>query len=426
MPRLGLRSKIVLSTSVALCVLAVALGVALSYRHEATTRKLTLAHDEEIARITAARISGILQRFSRRLQDLGADLMHAPLDAPAIEPVFKRHSDLLYVFDAGVSLYDEDGNFIWGDAAFAGHFPESPAKPPIFDKVRAKQHPVVSNIFQMPLFKHDLVAIAAPLLDAQHEFRGMIAGFSQLGHSPIDRHYTPALEIRVGHEGYAYLVDGNGRAIHHRRASLVGAKVDGAHAGEPGADRAGALFTRDYIGNTVVRGFGPVPGTEWHVVVQERWDVIVKPMRRYSAVLLALLMLGLAALTFLTSWRITRTLRPVVDLTEGAKAIAAGDFGHTIEAHTGDEVQELAEQFNLMARALDASYASLREEIAERQKTEDSLRESEERFRTLFESAGDAIFLHDTHGRIVDVKPMRLQLAGLHTRRTPFHAYRGF
>jgi diguanylate cyclase (GGDEF)-like protein/PAS domain S-box-containing protein len=42
-------------------------------------------------------------------------------------------------------------------------------------------------------------------------------------------------------------------------------------------------------------------------------------------------------------------------------------------------------------------------DITERVRTEDELRESEMRYRTLFDSAADAIFVHDLRGRFVDV-----------------------
>ena len=56
---------------------------------------------------------------------------------------------------------------------------------------------------------------------------------------------------------------------------------------------------------------------------------------------------------------IGRILRPVKDLARGAERIAGGDFDYTINATTGDEIQELSQQFNLMAGALKESYMVL-------------------------------------------------------------------
>jgi signal transduction histidine kinase len=53
-------------------------------------------------------------------------------------------------------------------------------------------------------------------------------------------------------------------------------------------------------------------------------------------------------------------------LTEAAKALAGGHFERSIEVHTGDEMETLADQFNTMARELQASYAHLEQRVADR------------------------------------------------------------
>ena len=58
--------------------------------------------------------------------------------------------------------------------------------------------------------------------------------------------------------------------------------------------------------------------------------------------------------------------------------LPSGDFDYNIEANTGDEVQELAHQFNIMAQALKAYYAELEDRVKRRTS---ELAESEERFR---------------------------------------------
>jgi nitrate/nitrite-specific signal transduction histidine kinase len=74
-----------------------------------------------------------------------------------------------------------------------------------------------------------------------------------------------------------------------------------------------------------------------------------------------------AGFIFLLSGAITR---PILALTKGAEVIARGELDYNIKAETGDEIQQLAEQFNEMARALKESYTGLEQKVADRTKQE--------------------------------------------------------
>ncbi|MBM4446761.1 MAG: HAMP domain-containing protein [Chloroflexi bacterium] len=86
-----------------------------------------------------------------------------------------------------------------------------------------------------------------------------------------------------------------------------------------------------------------------------------------------------AAVIFLLSRAITR---PILALTKGAEVIAKGELDYSISADTGDEIQQLAEQFNDMAKALKESYTDLERKVEDRTKQE---RQRAEQLRTINE-----------------------------------------
>jgi nitrogen fixation/metabolism regulation signal transduction histidine kinase len=53
---------------------------------------------------------------------------------------------------------------------------------------------------------------------------------------------------------------------------------------------------------------------------------------------------------------VRRLIRPIEQLIDAAQEVAAGNFGHKISARTGDEIEELAVQFNRMSAELQESY----------------------------------------------------------------------
>jgi len=136
-----------------------------------------------------------------------------------------------------------------------------------------------------------------------------------------------------------------------------------------------------------------VPGTRWGLVTRQRWDVIVRPVHRYNLLLSLFLLAGAAASALLVFISIGKVLRPVRELSEGARRIAAGDFRHTIAASTGDEIEELARQFNTMARSLKDLYAGLEEKVDSRTR---EVLEQQRRLAVVEERSRVARDLHDS------------------------------
>ncbi len=90
----------------------------------------------------------------------------------------------------------------------------------------------------------------------------------------------------------------------------------------------------------------------------------------------------LAIIATLTSFMARTITEPIRALTRGAEIIAKGKLDHSIEVNTGDEIDQLAKQFNTMTVALKESYENLEQKVEDRTRQE---RQRAEQLRTINE-----------------------------------------
>jgi len=91
--------------------------------------------------------------------------------------------------------------------------------------------------------------------------------------------------------------------------------------------------------------------------------------------------------------------RPILELDCGARLIGEGNFDHRLKLETGDELEELASRFNIMASRLKASYGALEEKVRDRTR---ELEQSNQQLRRLFDGISDGISVIDRSYRIVN------------------------
>jgi nitrate/nitrite-specific signal transduction histidine kinase len=175
--------------------------------------------------------------------------------------------------------------------------------------------------------------------------------------------------LRTESGAYAYLVRDDGQVMFHTNVSRIGDDfserpiVQRVLLGE-----TGALRTVDPQGREIVASFSPVPGTGWGLVTEESWERLIRSSQSYRQTLLLLLFLGVVAPSLAIAVGVRRITRPIAELTSAAQELAAGNFDQTITTNSGDELEDLAEQFNRMAAQLQESYQDLERRVADRTK----------------------------------------------------------
>jgi signal transduction histidine kinase len=175
--------------------------------------------------------------------------------------------------------------------------------------------------------------------------------------------------LKIGVAGVAYVVDAGGTLIAHPDISLVLKKTDlralpqVAALEQPDTARADA---RNLAGDEVFAAHARIPTLKWTVLVETPRSEAFAPL--YDSVIrLGLLLVAALAVATAASFFLARALvRPIRALQQGAARIGAGELDQRIAVTSGDELEGLAEQFNQMGAALQASYAGLERKVEER------------------------------------------------------------
>ena len=172
---------------------------------------------------------------------------------------------------------------------------------------------------------------------------------------------------RIGEDVEALVVGPRGRLIAHSDPEVrLGTdlaelpQVAGMMKSEP------VNFGKDTNGRSVLTAGASIPRTNWYVFFEQPLNQALAPV--YGLLYrTAWLLAGGILLAVLAGILLARQLvTPIKALQVGAQQLEASDFGHRIEVHTGDEIEELANQFNRMAGELHGSYSRLEQKVAER------------------------------------------------------------
>ena len=181
-------------------------------------------------------------------------------------------------------------------------------------------------------------------------------------------------QIKVGKAGGAYVVGSDGNLIAHTNISLVLKKSDLSSLPQVAAAREIPLnpgqeevsVARDLQGRQVLTTYAPISPLGWFIFLEqplaEAFVSLYASIFRTALFVLAGIVLSILASLILARKMVT----PIRALRDGAAKIGAGDFGHRIDLHTGDELESLGEEFNQMTTRLRESYAHLEEKVKAR------------------------------------------------------------
>jgi len=126
--------------------------------------------------------------------------------------------------------------------------------------------------------------------------------------------------------------------------------------------------------STSIIGFAPVPETSratnsdldkssWHTFVWQASDELFAPIHHFLTWMAVFSLVAVGLMTSLGYLAAHRIVMPVRRLQAAAQLIGRGELRQPIDIQTGDELQDLADEFNRMNRQLEAAFAGLTDQV---------------------------------------------------------------
>jgi len=133
-------------------------------------------------------------------------------------------------------------------------------------------------------------------------------------------------------------------------------RLGSASEGNLAWDAGGARYVGGFREVFLYGRFGAEP---WSVVASHPEEHALAPVRAIRKLVVPVVLLGLLAAALLGLIQVRRTLRPLKDLTEATRSIAAHDFDVRVSVTRDDEFGTLAHAFNSMSARLGGQFSAL-------------------------------------------------------------------
>ncbi|HEY5975660.1 MAG TPA: ATP-binding protein [Geobacteraceae bacterium] len=377
-------------------------------RHEnvQAARLVTTALDHFLARPVSLleHVRNLAERNSRLASRQVADVIDEEIE---VEALFES-----------VAVVAADGRVRAQGYAIGVMEPSQPAlqdfaRTAVFRTVHDTGQPAWSEPFVSLRTGNPVVMLALPCQG------GMVAGVMNLNH--LNHLVEPT---RTSTSAYAFIVSRTGLLVAHPDPALVGDReafstLPMITAGQSGT---GGTYTFTLEGRSVVGSVLPYPAAGWVIVAVHDLDRSFAPVRRLEW-LLGCGLLAVVVIAFLLAIRNSRRITaPIVTLAGFTRKMAAGEYEVPALQSQYAEIADLHETFEHMARAVQEREQELQErnrelataeeglrfQVAEYHRAHAALRESKERYRTLFTQMLTGFAHHeilcDEAGRPVDYR----------------------
>jgi len=225
----------------------------------------------------------------------------------------------------------------------------------------------------------------------------------------IDDFRQSLLSLRFGQTGYSFVVDGSGQLIIHPRLQGVNILQQTEMPLEPVktmlAKKSGKLVypwknpdEKQEREKIVI--FNYIEEYDWIVASSSYLNEFYSPLETVNNVIIFSVFASLLLVLPISSYIGAGIANPLGELINRLEKGAAGDFSVRVTRKSSDEIGRLVHYFNVFMDKLESYSQNLEDEIHVRRMTEEALRMSEDRYRSVMEAAPDPIIVYDMDGRV--------------------------
>jgi PAS domain S-box-containing protein len=296
------------------------------------------------------------------------------------------------IFDNALFLFSTDGRIIAESPYLPGRRDKDFSFRPYFRKTMATGKPQISNPYASTHKPgHPAVILTAPIRDRQGRIIAVLAGgFDLLGENNI---LADLATMKSGKQGYIYLFTTDRTMVMHPDRSRI-MKQDVPPGSNTMYDKAVAGFegsgeTVNSRGLHALASFRHLQSTDWilaaNLPVEEALAPLAAARRYYASGLALVALLVISGIWYMMHFY----LSPLSGMTCYLAAPEHTDTPLPPVFGSGDEIGDLARVYNNI--------------ITEQKRQHEALQESEERFRSLFTSASDGIYILSSAGSLIEV-----------------------
>jgi signal transduction histidine kinase len=352
--RLGLVTQLIILVVVVTMVIGGTIGIVLTNTSANNLKQDILQNNLVHADLAAQFASSYLKAVQAHIEVFAQrpDIRQAVLNESfeELQPVLAQLVQIQTALDS-TGFYDSNGIQMASSIADATTVGQSFSDREWFQQAVATRQPYLGIPLKSRVTGKAVVPYAIPILDDQGQLRGVLAAGISL--SALS---DAIVNINYGEGTRASIIDtrNGGIILAHIDPTRILTPISGKNEAATRllAGERGIIETRSSSGEMDLIGFTTVPDLPWGIMIitpRNTALAIVDSLRVQS---ILIILLGIFVVGLLGSLLMLRVTRPLTQLRDAARKLAAGESGYRVRLNQNNEIGELGREFNRMADAL--------------------------------------------------------------------------